>query len=110
MTDEQIKRYIDMAIDRSINEYKRQGMLKDHDDVTYSDACEVIGDYFERGKSNPAITYAIQTQRFDPYFRIIARYFGDKATIEQIADEMGVDISTIVRNKKRLCLAIYNDL
>ena len=110
MTDAEIMRYIDTAVVRTVEEYKRQGLLKDYGDVTYGDACEVLSDYYEKQKSNPAITYAIQTQRFDPYFRIITRYFEDQATIEQIAEEMGVDISTIVRNKKRLCLAIYNDL
>ena len=110
MTDAEIMKYIDKAVEKTVNEYKRQGLLKDFGDVTYGDACEVLSDYYNKEKANPTITYAIQTQRFDPYYRIIPRYFEDQATIEQIADEMGVDISTIVRNKKRLCLAIYNDL
>lgn len=110
MTDQEVLKYIDTAIERTISEYKRSGMLKDLEDVSYSEACAVLKDYFDNGQDNQVIKYAIQTQRFDPYFRIIPRYFEDRETIEGIADEMGVDISTIVRNKKRLCLAIYNDL
>lgn len=106
----EIKDYIDYAIRQSIAEYKRCGLLRDRDDVTYADACDIIASYYKGGKGEASMTYAIQGQRFDPYYRIIPLYFEDNKTIENIAEELGVDVSTVVRNKKRLCLAIYNEI
>ena len=72
MTDEDIKAYIDEAIERSIKAYKKNGLLKDEAVAAYTDASEVLRSYFRNGKTDVQITYAIQTQRFDPYFRIIS--------------------------------------
>ncbi len=110
MPDEEIKRIIDLAVKTSIAEYKKSGLLKDSDNVAYSDACSILNSYYALGKTDTALAYAIQGQRFDPYYKIIPMYFEDKKTIESIAEELGVDVSTVVRNKKRLCLAIYNEI
>ncbi len=110
MTDAEIKKYIDYAINQTINAYKKCGLLKDSDSATYNDANEIIANYYKTGKAEANITYAIQGQRFDPYFRIIPLYYEQHRTIENIAEEMGVDTSTVVRNKKRLCLLIYADI
>lgn len=110
MTDEEIKKYIDMAVQKSIKEYKRNGILKDSDAAVYADASDILFNYYKNGKQEAAITYAINGQRFDPYFRIIQLYFEEKKTVEKIAQALGVDVSTVVRNKKRLCLAIYNEI
>ena len=110
MPDEEIRKIIDLAVKTSIAEYKRSGLLKDSDNVAYSDASAILTSYYDSEKKDAALTYAIQGQRFDPYFKIITMYFSDKKTIEAIAEELGVDVSTIVRNKKRLCLAIYNEI
>ena len=42
--------------------------------------------------------------------KIIPMYFEDRKGIEAIAEELGVERTTILRNKKRLCLAIYNEI
>jgi DNA-directed RNA polymerase specialized sigma24 family protein len=110
MTDEEIKSYIDQAIERSIKAYKKNGLLKGGAVAAYTDASEVLSSYFKNGKTDVQITYAIQTQRFDPYFRIISLYYEQGNTIEQIAEDLGVDTSTVMRNKKRLCLAIYENI
>lgn len=110
MTDDEIKKYIDQAIERSIKAYKKNGLLKGGAVAAYTDASEVLSSYFRNGKTDVQITYAIQTQRFDPYFRIISLYFEQRKTIEQIAELLEVDVSTVMRNKKRLCLAIYENI
>ena len=110
MPDDEIKRIIDLAVKTSIAEYKKSGLLKDSDNVAYSDASEILTSFYQSNKTDSSVAYAIQGQRFDPYFKIITMYFQDKRTIESIAEELGVDVSTIVRNKKRLCLAIYNEI
>lgn len=110
MNDAEIRAYIDLAIQRSIAEFKKSGLVKGADDAVYADASEVLKNYFRSGKKEANITYAIQGMRFDPYFRIIPLYFDEGKTIEQIAEELGVDTSTVMRNKKRLCLNIYNEI
>lgn len=110
MNDQEIKAYIDLTIKKSIIAYKKSGILKESDNAVYADASEILASYYKGGKAEASITYAIQGQRFDPYFRIIPMYYEDKKTIEQIAEALGVDVSTVVRNKKRLCLAIYDEI
>ena len=110
MTDEEIKNYIDIAVQKTIKEYKKNGILKDNGAAAYADVSEILSSYYKGGKSEMSITYAIQGQRFDPYYRIIQMYFEAGKTIAEIAEELNVDTSTIVKNKKRLCLAIYNEI
>ena len=110
MTDEEIKNYIDIAVQKTIKEYKKNGILKDNGAAAYADISEILSSYYKGGKSEMSITYAIQGQRFDPYYRIIQMYFEAGKTIAEIAEELNVDTSTIVKNKKRLCLAIYNEI
>lgn len=108
MTDKEIKAYIDMTARKIAEEYKRQGLLTGSRSAAYSDAAELLTAYFAEGKKDSAITYAIQGLRFDPYFRIIPLYYEQGRTNESIAEELGVDTSTVVRNKRRLCLLIYD--
>lgn len=110
MPEDEIRRIIDLTVKKSIQEYKRSGLLKDADNIAYADASALLTAFYAAGEGDAAIAYALAGVRFDPYFKIITLYFKDKRTIESIADELGVDISTIVRNKKRLCLAIYNEI
>jgi DNA-binding NarL/FixJ family response regulator len=84
--------------------------MKGSDNAVYADASEILLNYYRSGKHEASITYAIQGLRFDPYFRIIQLYFEEGKTIEQIAEVLGVDVSTVMRNKKRLCLIIYNEI
>lgn len=110
MTDNEIKNYIDLAIKRSINEYKKSGILKQADNVVYDDISQILTNYYKGGEKEASITYAIQGLRFDPYFRIIPMYYGEGKKVEEIAEALGVDVSTVVRNKKRLCLEVYNEI
>lgn len=110
MTDIDIRKIIELTVKKSIAEYKKSGILKDSENVAYSDVSAILSNYFGSGKKDASITYAIQGLRFDPYARIISMYFEQRKTIDTIAEELGVDISTVVRNKKRLCLAIYNEI
>lgn len=110
MDEEKIKAYIDLTIQRTMAEFKKAGLIKGADDAAYSDVSEILTEYYKGEAKDVKITYAIQGQRFDPYFRVIPLYYGDRKTIEQIAEELGVDTSTVMRNKKRLCLSIYNDI
>lgn len=107
---EDIKGLIRETVSECIKELVRQHMIQDTDTAAYNDISNLLLDYYKNGEKNNALTYAIQAQRFDPYYRIIEMYFRDDMTLEVIARALEVDLSTVVRNKKRLCLQIYNDI
>lgn len=110
MIDKEIQKIIELTVKKSIAEFKKNGLLKDTENVAYSDASAILSSYYKTDKKDASITYAIQGIRFDPYARIIPMYYEQGKTLETIAEELGVDVSTVVRNKKRLCLAIYNEI
>lgn len=110
MPEDEIKRLIEQTVKDAISQFKKAGILKDSDNVAYSDASQMIASFYAAGQKDQSIAYAISGQRFDPYFKIIPLYFKDKKTVEAIAEELEVDITTVFRNKKRLCLAIYNEI
>ena len=110
MTDEEIRQYIDLAVAKSVEAYKRSGLLNQSKTAAYNDASEILFSYFEDGEKEASVKYALQTLRFDPYFRIIPMYYEMRMTNEGIASKLGVDVSTVVRNKRRLCLMVYNAL
>lgn len=110
MTDEEIKEYIDLAVRRSVEEYKRAGLLEMSSNGAYGDAVDIIRGYYQSERKDAGVTYALEALRFDPYFRIIPLYFAEGYTHEEIAGIFGVDVSTVSRNKKRLCLEVYNEL
>lgn len=101
---------IAFIVSKTVEELQKRGMLRSNSDLQYADACRILEEYYHNGSTENSVTYAIQALRFDPYFRIIPLYFDEKKTLEYIAENLGVDVSTIVRNKKRLCLAIYNEI
>lgn len=110
MIDKEIQRIIELTVEKTIAGFKKSGLLKDTENVAYSDASAILSSYYKTDKKDASITYAIQGIRFDPYARIIPMYYEQGKTLETIAEELGVDVSTVVRNKKRLCLAIYNEI
>ena len=106
MTEQEIRKIVEITI----KEYKKKGLIMDEESAAYSDACELLQAYYNGGKTDARISYAVQAVRFDPYFRVLQLYFEDHEKIENIARQMKVDTSTVVRNKKRLCLEIYKGL
>lgn len=110
MAEEEIRQLIEQTVRQSVLEFKRAGLLKDPDNAAYTDASEMLSRYYNSDKTDSALTYAIQRLRFDPYFKIIPMFFEQKKTVEDIAEELGVDMRTVYRNKKRLCVAIYNEI
>lgn len=96
----------------TIIELQRGGMLKSMDDIAYTEAVAILREYFTEDTRDTAdgVTAALQAVSADKYYKILPMYFGQEQTIEEIAERLDVDVSTIVRNKKRLCLAVYNQI
>lgn len=105
----EIKSFVDYAIEKAIKEFKKQGILRDASEVAYSEISRELTNYYsvDFGEYYLEIKKALEDLRLDPYIDIIPLYYSEKRTIENIAEVLGVDVSTIVRNKKRLCLDIY---
>lgn len=91
----------------TIEEFKKSGLLKSNDEVAYSEMSVNLRSYYH-GEKTHDITQALKKIESDPYFEIIPLYYQKNNTIERIAEEFGVEVSTITRNKKRLCLLLYN--
>lgn len=107
---EELKAYIDYAVKRTVHELKRSGALRNNESIGYSEVSRALYDYYRSGMENAEIGQALEAISADEYARIIPLYYGTGMTLESVALEMGVDVTTIARNKKRLCLDIYTML
>lgn len=100
------KEFIRHIVRETIKELNRNGLLR-VSELAYAEITSVLIDYYRNGEVDEKIKKAIADLETDPYFRVIPLYFENGYKMESIAEEFGVDTSTIARNKKRLCLAIY---
>lgn len=82
-------------------------MLKDRSTVIYEEVAKMLRDAYDSGETNRELVHAMRQLTSDPYFELLPKYFGEGLTIERLAEEYDVEVSTITRNKKRLCLKIY---
>lgn len=103
----EVEAYIDAAISKTVKEFKMSGMLKDRQNVIYNDVSEMLYAYYKNNQDAENIEEALKTVRNDFYFDVIPLFYRNNQTIEHISEKFNVDVSTIVRNKKRLCLEIY---
>lgn len=103
MEKEEVQKIIIMTI----NELKRQGMLKDTYSIVLKEIEPVIKEYFSKKNSKKIEKFLIKHSD-DPYIDIIYLHYRDQMTIERISDILGKDVSTIKRNKKRLIMSAYN--
>ena len=102
------EKLIKLIVKETIEELKRSGILKSFNELAYSEITAILKAYYDEGETDSVITMALNDIESDPYYKIIPLYFRYNYTIEKIAEVFEVEISTITRNKKRLCLAIYN--
>lgn len=105
MTEADVK----MIVKATIRELRRDGLLKDLRAQAYQDVSERLYRFYG-GAEDAEIAQALDDLRADYYFRIIPFYYGERRTLEAIAENMHVEVSTIVRNKRRLCMTIYSEL
>lgn len=109
MTDEDIKKYIDLAVERTVKALRKNTAVRT-DDTKYNEVSYMLTSYYQNGESVPELDEAVANVSRDKYFDIIPLYYRDGKKIEMIAEQMGVDTSTVVRNKRRLCMDIYVSL
>ena len=109
MTDEELRNYIDESVADAIRRLADDGLIKKQSDIKYAQVAKRLYEFYQSDALvDDTMFHAINEISDDTYFRIIPLYYEKQMTIENLAVYFGVDISTIVRNKKRLCLRIYD--
>ena len=98
---------VKLIVRETIKELKRNGYLKRSDDIAYSEISARLFEFFKHPEGDPDIGNALERIKGDDYYNIITLYYRDRLTIDWIAEDFNCEISTITRNKKRLCLEIY---
>jgi len=109
MTDKEIEKLIEDTARKVVAETKRQMILKDADKMAEKDMSDLLKSHF-RSKRNKKLERVLKELDYDPYFNIITLYYRDGYTLESVAEDMNCDISTVLRNKKRLCRIIYKKM
>lgn len=107
MTEDINRELVRQVVEETIRALRKDGLLRESDDVAYTDVSETLRGYYDSGERDKVVGKALKTVSGDSYYKIIPLFFRYGYTIERIADYFGVEVSTITRNKKRLCLQIY---
>ena len=115
MTDKKIEAIIDKSVKRAVKEswkeFKDRGALKSQTQIIYKDMSKYLRCYFkdinDSGTGDPKVKNALDQIADDRFYTIIPDYYGNGYTLEELAARLQCDISTITRNKKRLCVEIY---
>lgn len=104
MTDENIK----SVVKETVNELLGNSMIKYSELIIYEQIGERLREYYKEPGKDPDIAKALSQIKDHHYYNVLEMYYKDNRTLESIADKCYVDISTIVRNKKALCIKIFN--
>lgn len=106
MTPEQIREIVKITI-----EELTAGKLLNVEKVNYEGVLNYVEDklisFFHFNKNIRGISYALTQLSDDLYIDIIFLQYRDNKTLECIAEYMDKDVRTILRNKKRIILRIY---
>lgn len=101
---------IRLSVRETISELRKMGFLNRDERQAYKSVSRKLYDYFDAisaGESgDPDIADALDSLIDDDYFPVLLYYYEDRMTVEQIAEAYDCEVSTITRNKKRLCLLI----
>lgn len=101
---------IRLTVRETIAEMRKMGFLNRDERQAYKSVSRKLYAHFEaisKGEDgDPDITEALDSLIDDDYFPVLLYYYEDRMTVEQIAEAYDCEVSTITRNKKRLCLLI----
>jgi uncharacterized protein YuzB (UPF0349 family) len=103
MTPEQIREIVKMTLD----ELTQRKLIKDNYPVILGVVEKKLTEFFTVYGGGQGVAYALNQLSDDPYIDIIFYQYRDYKTLEWIAEFIGVDVSTVKRNKKRLIYKIY---
>jgi RNA polymerase sigma factor (sigma-70 family) len=103
MLDESdVKRIVQLTI----KEMRKQELLHDAESIAYKEISERLYRYYA-GDPDDDLRSVLRELEGDRYFDVILLFYCEGHTVEAIAEQLDVDVRTVSRNKKRLCLEIY---
>lgn len=109
MTPEQIREIVKITLEELANV---NGVNMDK--VRYETKKRIVEkklkEFFNNKGDGNGISYALKILSDDVYIDIIYLQYRDGKTIEFISEALDKDVSTILRNKKRLIKDIYKNL
>ena len=109
MTDQEIEKLVEKVARKVVSETKKQMMLQSVDKMAERDAADMLRTHFHSIRSKK-VEKVLQEISYDAYYQIIILHYKENVKLEQIAEKMNVDVSTVSRNKKRLLRLIYKKL
>lgn len=98
---------IQLIVKETIKNLIRAGYINRGAAETSAAGARILKEYYRAGETNGYIAAAIQKIRGDYYAKIIPLFYKRQKKLEQIAEYYSVDVSTIKRNKRRLCGEFY---
>ncbi len=104
MTDADIKRVVNATIDSML----RKNMLRYNDNMILSSVGDILTRYYDDDIKDITIKDTLEKLSEHTYSDILTMYYRDHMTLEVIAEKYNVDVSTVRRNKRKLCLEFYN--
>lgn len=106
MTPEQVREVVKMTIEELTNS-KLLNVEKINYEGVLNYVEEKLNSFFYFKGNTKSVGYALNHLSDDPYIDIIFLQYRDNRTLEWIAEYMDKDVRTILRNKKRLIIKIY---
>ena len=105
--EEQEEIEITEVVKDTVKEMRQNGLLKRSDDVAYSEVSNRLYEYYRNPEKDPEVGAALEKIKGDFYTSSLADYYRDHLSLDVIAEAYHCDLTTIKRNKKRLCLRLY---
>ena len=93
------------VVKQTVDDLIRRGYLRKPEKQEVREIGTLLSQYY-KGKENADVREVLNAIRDDPYFDIFPMYYRNGLTLEAIAERFRTEVSTISRNKKRLCLRV----
>ncbi len=106
----EMRQIIKQTVRETVVALRNDGLLRRADDVAYAEMSARLYQFYRDKQTEPEIESALAVIGKDAYFDILPLFFREKYTVEQISEIFGCDISTVTRNKKKLCLRLHGIL
>ena len=107
MTPEQIREVVKITIEELTN-CRLLNVEKINYEAILNYVEEKLNSFLLLNTNIKSLSYALNQLSDDPYIDIIFLQYRDNRTLEWIAEYMDKDVRTILRNKKRLIIKIYD--
>lgn len=96
---------------QTIKELMKQELLKDAIGIAYKEISDRLQNFYAPFPTeDKELADAIDQLKGDKYRHILWMFYRDGYTVEEIAEKLNVDVRTVSRNKKRLCIDLYSKL